>query len=529
MLRGDILGERSRLTPDRTALVYVPTKERISYGRLNERATACARAWIHHFGLRKGDRVAILANNRVEFIEAYFAAIKSGIVLVPLSTKLTASELAFILGDSGARMLIHASCAASAVRVLEQRMVLEHWVALDEPVVAQDQSYPRMRDAYLRQDLALPRVEPEDLCALLYTSGTTGHPKGVMIPQRMVSWNAYNTVVSWQLRDTDVSPVFMPLYHAGGLGVFVAPLFAIGGTIVLHDGFHAAEILRTVEKERCTVILGVPTVFWFLLRSDAFDTTDWSSVRWLISGGAPLPVKLVEAFRAKGLVLRQGYGLTEVGVNCFSMTNEEATLYAGAVGRPMMFTQARIETQRGEEAETDEVGELMLRGPHVSCGYWNHPEANAEVYDSEGWFRTGDLATRDRTGMVQIVGRRTDMYISGGVNVFPPEVEAEILRHDAVADVAVVGVPDAIWGETGVAFVLLRPGHRLDKQVLLQSLRQRLASYKIPKTIVFVASLPRTSYGKIRKRELREAYSNGQWEALNPTAAQEEETATAVA
>jgi fatty-acyl-CoA synthase len=517
MLRGDILGERARLTPDQVAVVYVPTGERVTYGQLDRRATACARAWVHSLGLRKGDRVAILANNRLEFLEAYFAAIKSGTVLVPLGTKLTPSELEYILRDSGARALIHASCAAEAVRALARRMSLDHWLALDDPAVAGDTPYGDVQAAGAAAEAELPSTEPEDLCALLYTSGTTGRPKGVMIPQRMVGWNAYNTAVCWQLRDTDVSPVFTPLYHAGGFGVFITPIFAVGGTIVLHDGFNAGEVLRVMETECCTVALGVPTIFRFLLRHESFDATDLSRVRWLISGGAPLPPQLVEAYRRKGIVLRQGYGLTEVGVNCFSMTSREAITHAGAVGRPMMFTEARLVGEDGREAREGEVGELLLRGPHVSKGYWNNLAATAESYEPEGWFRTGDLAVQDESGMVSIVGRRTDMFISGGVNVYPPEVEAELLQHEGVADAAVLGVPDPTWGETGVAFVLAKPGLRLTHEELVTYLQGRLAKYKIPKDFVFVASLPRTPYGKVRKRELREAYVDGIVETVSPS------------
>lgn len=526
MLHGDILGERARLTPDHVAVVYVPTGERITYGELNRRSTACARAWIDELGLKKGDRVAVLSNNRPEFLEIYFAAIKAGIVLVPLGAKLTPREVEYILWDAGARVLMHANCGGEAVRALSRRVQLDHWIALDEPVHPKDRHYAVLRDAASGAK-ALPRCEPEDLCALLYTSGTTGRPKGVMIPQRMVSWNAFNTVLCWQLRDTDVSPVFTPLYHAGGLGAFITPIFAIGGTIVLHDGFNAGEVLRTIERERCTVVLGVPTIFRFLLDHEGFVGTDLSCVRWFISGGAPLPAQLVDAYRAKGATLRQGYGLTEVGVNCFSMTSREALSHAGAVGRPMMFTEARIVNPEGADVRDGAVGELLLRGPHVSSGYWNNPNATAASYDADGYFHTGDLALRSEEGIVSIVGRRTDMFISGGVNVYPPEIEAELLLHKDVADVAVLGVPDMTWGETGVAFVLPKQGCRPSREDLAEFLSQRLARYKIPKDFVVVASLPRTPYGKVRKNELRQAYVEGLIESVTPSPAKQSTLAAA--
>jgi len=517
MLHGDILGERARLTPDRTAVVYVPTGERVTYGDLDRRATDCARAWIHTLGLNKGDRVAILANNRLEFLEIYFAAMKSGIILVPLGTKLTPNELEYILRDAGVRVLIHAGQCAEAVAALSRRMQLDYWIALDEAVCDRDRGYAELRDGLdTSRDLHLAACAHEDLCALLYTSGTTGRSKGVMIPQRMVIWNAMNTVLCWQLRDSDISSVFTPLYHAGGLHAFITPIFAIGGTIVLHDGFDAGDVLRTFERERCTVVLGVPTIFRMLLGHQDFDETDLSRVRWFISGGAPLPAQLVESYRRKGVVLRQGYGLTEVGVNCFSMTSHEAIAQAGAVGKPMMFTDVRIVTPEGMDVEEGKVGELFIRGPHVSCGYWNNPQATAASYDADGYFHTGDLAQRDEEGLVSIVGRSTDMFISGGVNVYPPEIEAELLLHERVADVAVLGVPDPTWGETGVAFVLAKDGGRIERDELAGFLRGRLAKYKIPREFVMVASLPRTPYGKVRKNELRRAYLEGLIESVSP-------------
>lgn len=516
MLHGDILGERARLTPHKTALVYQPTGERLSFAELDERATRCARAWLGPLGLAKGDRVGIVANNRIEFLEAFFAAAKSGIVLVPLGTKLTAKELEYILRDAGAKALLYAGAFGETVRALQRCLELAHFVALDEPVSADHERHGRLLERSRGSGESLPRCDGEDPCCLLYTSGTTGRPKGVIVPHRMVCWNALDTVACWQLRDTDVSPVFTPLYHAGGLGAFVGPIFAVGGTIVLHDGFDPAEVLATIGEERCTVVLGVPTIYRMLIDSEAFDRIDLGHVRWFISGGAPLPPALVDEYRERGVVLRQGYGLTEVGVNCFAMTSEEALASPGAIGRPMMFTEARIVDEQGQDVEPGDVGELLLRGPHVSAGYWNHPDATAASFDDEGYFHTGDLAQQDELGLYRIAGRRTDMYISGGVNVYPPEVEAELLLHDDIEDVAVVGVPHPKWGEQGIAFVLPRPGSALEPAAVQQFIRGRLAKYKLPRQILFVDELPRTPYGKVKKHELRAAYEAGAFRPAPP-------------
>jgi fatty-acyl-CoA synthase len=322
----------------------------------------------------------------------------------------------------------------------------------------------------------------------------------------MVSWNGYNTVACWQLREDDVSPIFTPLYHAGALGAFLVPMVAIGGTVVLHRGFDAAEVWRTIVEERCTVVLGVPTIWKLLLEAPAFATADLSHVRWFISGGAPLPEYIAAAFQARGVVFKQGYGLTEAGVNCFSMTLEESSRKRGSIGKPLMMTAARLVDEGGRDVTDGEVGELLLRGPHVCLGYWNDPDATAAALDADGWFHTGDLARRDAEGFFYIAGRRKDMFISGGVNVYPAEIESELLQHPAIADAAIVGVPHRTWGEVGVAFVVVRPGHDAPAAELESHLAARLARYKLPKAYVTVDALPRTAYGKVQKPVLLQSY-----------------------
>jgi len=513
MMHGDILGERARLSAGKLALVDVESGRRFTYGELNRRAVAAARGLTTSLGLAKGDRFGVLSSNRPEFLDLFFAAGKSGAVIVPLGTRLTPHELSYILADSGVAALIYSGEFADTVRALAADHPAIRWVALDEPAGAHaGHGHPEGAPAVApwaaavseAADAAWPpegwtRPGGEDLYALLYTSGTTGRPKGVMIPHRMVAWNAYNTVVGWQLRDDDVSPLYTPLYHAGGLGVFLTPLVAIGGTIVLHRAFDAGEVCRAIERERCTVVFGVPTTWKLLMEDDAFATADLSSVRWVISGGAPLPEYVAEAYQRRGLVFKQGYGLTEVGVNCFTMSVAESLEKRGSIGKPLPMTEARLVDEAGREVHDGEVGELCLRGPHVCRGYWNQPEATGAALDADGFFHTGDLARRDAEGDYYIAGRRKDMFISGGVNVYPAEIEAELLQHPSVADAAVVGAPDEQWGEVGVAFVVLRPGQHVRPDTLRAFLEARLARYKLPRAWAYVDALPRTAYGKVQK------------------------------
>ena len=508
MIHGDILGERARLTPEKTALVFVPTGERLSYRDLDRRARATAAA-LAGAGVHSGDRVGLLARNRIEFLDVFFAAGLGGFVVVPLGTRLTAPELAFIVRDAGVSTLVFDGEFADTVRELCGLVEIPFLIALGEPCRPGDARLQELIAGAASNEAAGPIPDPEAPYALLYTSGTTGRPKGVIVPHRMVAWNAYNTVISWQLREDDVSPVFTPLYHAGGLGAFLLPIFAIGGTIVLHAGFDASEIWRTVERERCTVILGVPTIWKLLLEAPEFAGADLSSVRWLISGGAPLPLYLIDAYQRRGVTFKQGYGLTEVGVNCFAMTAAEAVVKKGSIGRPMMFTRARVVGCDGRDVPGGEVGELSLAGPHVSKGYWNNPEATAAALDADGFFHTGDLARVDADGFFTIAGRSKDMLISGGVNVYPAEIEGELLLHPAVADAAVVGIPDEKWGEVGVAFVVVRERMAVTAEELTAFLANRLARYKLPGEFIFLAQLPRTAYGKVVKGDLRRILAAG--------------------
>jgi len=506
VIHADVLGERARLSPGRTALVSVPTGERFTYRELNARAEKAAAFLRDRLGVSKGDRVGLLSHNRVEYVDLFFAAAKSGVVLVPLGTRLTHRELAFIAGDAGLSALVYDGSFSGTVAALRVEAEVPSWIALDDPAPSGDLSLATELAAMPEAPFTRTRCDGEDLHALLYTSGTTGKPKGVMVPHRMTAWNGWNTALCWGLSESDVSPLFTPLYHAGGLGAFLVPILAAGGTIVLHAGFDAAEVWTTVAKERCTVVLGVPTIWKMLLEHPSFEAADLSSIRWLISGGAPLPLYLIDAYQKRGVVFKQGYGLTEVGVNCFAMSVEESVAKKGSIGRPLMMTEAKLIDEAGADVPVGEVGELCLRGPHVSKGYWRNAAATAEAIDAEGYFHTGDLARRDADGFFTIAGRRKDMLISGGVNVYPAEIEGELLLHPAVMDAAVVGVPDPTWGEVGVAFVVARPGESVSKEALLAFAEARLARYKLPKEVVFVDALPRTAYGKVVKGELRDRF-----------------------
>ncbi|HEV7922878.1 MAG TPA: AMP-binding protein [Thermoanaerobaculia bacterium] len=477
MFAGDLLRERARVTPDRLALVSVETGERLTYADLDARCDSAA-AYLAGCGISAGDRFGLLAHNCVEFIALFFAAGRVRAIVVPLSTRATEHELRGIAAD----------CAMKALFAGPEFTV-------DLGIPRHDVG-PALQPA--RTGWRAGPTSAEQPYCLLYTSGTTGKPKGVIIPRRQLYWNGYNTALNWDLRADDVSPIFTPLYHAGGLAAFLIPIFCAGGAMVLHRAFNASEVWRTIQEERCTVVLGVPTSWKMLLDAPELAGADLSHVRWFISGGAPLPAYIIEAYQQRGVPMKQGFGMTEVGVNCFTMTVEESYRKAGSIGRPMLFTEVLVVDADGRELPHGEVGEMWIRGPHVSNGYWNNEEATRAAYASDGWFKTGDLARRDEEGFFYIAGRRKEMFISGGVNVYPAEIEAELVSHPLVADAAVVPVPDATWGEVGVAFVVARVGcEELDAY-----LSSRLSKYKLPKQYIFLEALPRTPYGKVEKHRL---------------------------
>src|ERR1051326_4662760 len=470
MFDGDLLGERARITPGKEALAVVETGERLTYADLNARAEAAA-ADLVSLGIAAGDRIGIPGENRPEFLALFFGVLKIGAIAVPLSTRATDHERQQIANDCGMKLVVI-------------------------PSEARDLGGGAARHPHTQ----VPRDAPNDteIACLLYTSGTTGKPKGVMIPRRQLWWNGYNTVVNWDLRFDDISPLYTPIYHAGGLAAFTIPVFCAGGTMVLHRGFNPTEVWQTIEKERCTVVLGVPTIWKMLMDAPEFAAADLAHVRWFISGGAPLPQYLIDAYQKRGVVFRQGYGMTEVGVNCFTMTNDDSFRKPGSIGKPMMFTEVRIVDGEGNDVGPNEVGEMWIRGPHVSAGYWTNEEATRAAYGDDGYFRTGDLARRDEEGYFTIAGRKKEMFITGGVNVYPAEIEGELVTHPRVSDAAVVAVPDEKWGEIPVAFIV----GDASAAELTAYLEVRIAKYKIPKKFVFVDSLPRTPYGKVEKTKL---------------------------
>lgn len=491
-----ILERRALLTPNRFGLVEWESGRRFRYGELEERANRIAN-FLRELGVKKGDRVSILALNGVYYVDLFFGLAKLGAIITPLNWRLAPPEQIYILNDSEPVVLFYGPEFEETVEQLKPKVRVKHYIALRE--------YEELLGSATPEPPPSVEISLEDPHTIFYTSGTTGRPKGAVLPHRMILWNSVNTIVSWGLTADDVAPVLTPMFHSAGFNVVLVPLFHIGGRVVLTKKFDPDETLRLIEQERATIVFMVPTMFQMLAESELFAKTDFSSVRFFISGGAPCPLELIEFYQRRGLVFKQGFGMTEVGVNCFSMTAEEAFQKRGSVGKPIFHSWVKIVDEEGREVGVDEVGELIISGPHVCSGYWRRPGETKEVLKG-GWFHTGDLAKRDKDGFFYIVGRKKEMIISGGENIYLAEVEQVIASHPKVKEVAVIGVPDSKWGEVGRAVVVLKPGEKATEEEIKQFCEGKLARYKIPKSVIFVDSLPRNPYGKVIRAELQEKF-----------------------
>lgn len=505
MYVGDILGRRALYTPDDLAVVDAgKTPHRsFTYREMNSRANRLANWLRDGAGIKKGDRVAILAHDGVEHLDTFFACGKLGAIHAPLNWRLHWRELLEIMQDTTPSVLIFSDeFKEAAQQIANASDSIHHVLHIDGDGLPNSRYFEKtLIDSQLRPVIT-EEITEEDIACLIFTGGTTGLPKGAQISHRMIGWNTLNTIIH-DLRHGDITVNTFPLFHTGGLLVYTTPLLILGGTVVLMRRFRPDKLLNLLQDYAATVYAGVPTMYQMMMNARNWDDADLSSLRFCTSGGAPLPVKLVEAFQEqKGIQFKQGFGMSEFGPGVFALAQDDAIRKAGSIGRPNFFVDARIVNEDNHKVPSDTIGELVLRGPSLSSGYFNKPEESAEAIDTEGWFHTGDLATCDEEGYFFIVDRKKDLFISGGENIYPAEIENVIYKHADVDMCAVVGLPDEKWGEVGKAFVVLKPEATLTERTLLDFLQHHLAGYKVPRYIEFVDSLPISGAGKVLKREL---------------------------
>jgi fatty-acyl-CoA synthase len=539
MYIGDYLGRRQIYSPDKLAIIdagKTPALE-LTYRQMNERADRLAN-WLRDVaGVQKGDRVAILARDGVEHLDLFYACAKLGAIHTPFNWRLHWRELAGLLELTAPKALLisddfkdavtqiklsmsngqlpivneeaarPSSLTTPALRagasVEHSQLNIEHFLHLEGPGLPFTHDYQSTLDQSPNHPVTCRSLTEEDIACLLFTGGTTGLPKGAMVSHRMICWNVLNTVIH-DLQHDDVYVNVFPLFHAGGLFTYLSSQVIFGNTTVLTRQFDPAQVLDLLQRYRATVFAAVPTMYQMLTTAPNWETADLSSLRFCTSGGAPLPVPLVEKYTAeKGIRFKQGFGMTEFGPGLFALPPEDAIRKAGSIGRPNYFVDVRVVDDDNRPLGPNQPGELVLKGPSRSSGYWNNPEAYAAVLDADGWFHTGDIVRYDEEWYFYVVDRKKDMFISGGENVYPAEIEAALYRHPAVHMCAVVGMPDPKWGEVGKAFVVLKPGMAATADELLAHMAAHLARYKVPKSVEFRSELPLSGMGKILRRELR--------------------------
>jgi fatty-acyl-CoA synthase len=491
---------RALVTPDRLAIRH--GHRTLSYAQLADRVAALG-AGLQRAGVRPGDRVAYLGGNSSAMLETLFAVLRIGGVFVPLNTRLAVTELSYMLDDSGARMLVAgpdklADARAAATAAAVEQLVVTHATTglTDLDTLA---SRPPAAEP--------PPVSDTDTALLVYTSGTTGRPKGARLTHRNIEANTLNQLVHLDVLSTDVTLAVAPLFHMGGLGLLVLPTLLKGGQVVVVEAFDPAGLLHLIDRAGATTFFGVPTMLAAMAEHPDWSPARLDTLRLVLYGGSPVAGTVAAAWLARGYPLVQGYGMTEASPGVLLALPDGAPAHPTSPGMPHLFTDVglRVDGDVQWPPRAEVTGELVVRGPNVFAGYWNRPEETAAAFDAGGWFGTGDVARCDRDGWFTIVDRVKDMIISGGENVYPAEVEAVLLGHPVVGECAVVGVPDERWGEVGLAFVLPLPGMDANPDDLIEYLRSRLARYKVPRHIRLVDELPRNAMGKLVRPQLRQS------------------------
>ncbi len=504
MYIGDYLARRELYSPDKPAFIDAGKfpEWHLTFRQANQRANRLAN-WLRSQGIQKGDRVAILARDGYEHLDLFFACSKLGAIHTALNWRLNWHELLEIFQNTTPKILVFSDDFKANVAELSAHYPLT-CLHLEGDGLPGSLPFEGTLQSAPDAPVTCETLTDEDIAALIFTGGTTGLPRAAQVSHRMIAWNTLNTVIH-DVTHNDVYLNVFPMFHTGGLFVYTLPQVIFGGLTILIRSFDPSQVLTLLEREKVTIFAAVPTMYQMLTTAPNWAEADLSALRFCTSGGAPLPVPLVEKYtHEKGIRFKQGFGMTEFGPGIFALAPEDAIRKAGSIGRPNFYVEARIVDDGGQFLGPDQEGELVLKGPSSCSGYFNNPQATAEAVDALGFFHTGDVAHYDSQGYFFIVDRKKDMFISGGENIYPAESEKALYQHPAVLMCAVIGLPDPKWGEIGQACVVLKPGSTASAAELLEFMSARLAKYKVPKTVSFLDALPISAAGKILKRELRD-------------------------
>jgi fatty-acyl-CoA synthase len=491
----DWLKRWAMYSPQAVALQCADSNRAFTYRELYERSVTLAKALREEYRIAAGDRVAILALNEPETIFLFFALQRIGAILVPVNFRLSAREVDYVVGDCAPKLFIYQEAYADVAGKLTSKPEASiPFSGLEKMIFGASVPF--------KAEEEVSEASFEAPVMILYTSGTTGAPKGALITNKMLFWNSVNTGLRLCITPKDAAIIFHPMFHTSGWNVLTTPFFHHGGRIILLKKFDPARVLELAASEKVTLLFGVPTMMDMMYRSPVFPSIELPYVRYAIVGGEPMPIELIRVWGEKGVPVRQGFGLTEFGPNVFSLNEEDAIRKMGSIGFPNFYIDVKIVDENGSELKgANQVGELLLRGPVMTAGYWKNEKATRDAI-RDGWFCTGDLVRRDEDGYFYVAGRKKDMFISGGENVYPAEIEQFFRTHSRVHEVAVIGVPDEKWGEVGRAFYSTVDGAPLSDSELVTHFGGNLAKYKVPKGFVHLKALPKGESGKILKKAL---------------------------
>ena len=506
MLIPDWLAKHAAQFPEQVALVDLFSKRSVTYAQLNERASRFAEFLRERWQIQPGDRVAVLAHSSSDYVEMLYGCGKIGAIMVCLNWRLALPELVGIVTDAEPAALVWGEEFEQTGTALAESCKLTRCMVTGS-ARADATGYEAALASVPGASIEMPWRQHEDVWYLLYTAGTTGKPKGVLQTWGMAFTNAVNGILATGLRRDDKMLSVLPYFHTGGLNLYMNPMIMVGGTTLIMRQFDVDQTMDLLESE-ATVMFGVPAIYLFLSQHRRFASADFSKVRSWACGGAPIPKTLLEQYLAKDVTICFGFGMTETGPTVFLTDEATARRKVGTVGKPVMYVESKVvDSATRQRLGAHQRGELLLRGPGLTPGYWHKPEATARAYE-EGWLCTGDIAYFDEDGDYYIVDRSKDMYISGGENVYPAEVENIIFQMEGVAEAAVIGVHDAKWGEVGKAIVALKPGAELTADAVMAHCRAKLASFKAPKHVVFVPAVARNAAGKLDKPTLRKQFGD---------------------
>ena len=515
ILASDWIAFHADRTPEKLAMIDQGTGRRFTYGEFNDRAARLAGYLRREWNVEPGDRIAILGKNSTDYFEFQFACIKLGAMMLPLNWRLAEPELLFILNDSGAKGIVYDAEFAERIPPLLLNSPAKRTLRIDFDQSPVDE-HPAYKVAIAATDERVvmnPQTTHDTPLMIMYTAGTTGHPKGVIITHGMFLWNAINITTPTGLNFDSLHYAVLPTFHIGGLNLYANPVLHLGGANLIARQFDPGLALKTLSDPTLGVthFFGVPSIYLFLSQHHDFETSDLSHILSWGCGGAPMPVPVLETYAKRGIIIQLGFGMTETSPTVFLADKRRALAKPSSVGKPLMHTRVRVVNEDFSDVQPGKIGEVVISGPNITPGYWNRPDANESSFtiDQHGnrWLHSGDAGTVDEEGCIYVVDRYKDMYISGGENVYPAEIEQVLFQITEIADAAVIGVPDARWGECGMAIVVLKPGCEIAAEQIIDHCAKNLAKFKTPRSVQFVQSIPRNAAGKVLKRELRATYA----------------------